>query len=48
MTTNHIQNLDPVLLRYWIVNLTEKIDYPNKELIQEFYKLYFQNANKTV
>jgi SpoVK/Ycf46/Vps4 family AAA+-type ATPase len=47
MTTNHIENLDPALLRSGRVNLTEKIDYPNKELIQEFYKLYFPNANKT-
>lgn len=47
MTTNHIEYLDPALLRSGRVNLTEKIDYPNKDLIQDFYKLYFPKANKT-
>jgi hypothetical protein len=47
MTTNHIEHLDPALIRPGRVNLIEKIDYPGKEEISEFYKLYYPKSSKT-
>jgi len=47
MTTNHIENLDPALIRPGRVNLIEKIGYPDKNEISDFYKLYYPKSSKT-
>ena len=46
LTTNHLDKLDPALTRTGRINLLEKLDYPNKEQIADFYKLYYPKCKK--
>jgi chaperone BCS1 len=41
ITTNHIDKLDPALIRTGRVDLKIKLDYPELEQINEYYKLFY-------
>lgn len=48
MTTNHIDKLDPALIRPGRIDFKQLIDYPNEQQIEAFTKQFYTNCNAEI